>query len=77
MPGLRWGDHGLFQVADSLSVTLNRSLLSDGQTMKCTAQHQLLDTAKEKSCSFTLSKLVAVTTQSREPVEGFHDVSPL
>ncbi|XP_028271063.1 V-set and immunoglobulin domain-containing protein 10 isoform X3 [Parambassis ranga] len=54
MPGLRWGDHGLFQVTDSLSMTLNRSLLSDGQTVKCMAQHQLLDPGKEKSCSFTL-----------------------
>ncbi|XP_072243539.1 V-set and immunoglobulin domain-containing protein 10 [Leuresthes tenuis] len=53
-PKLRWGEDGAFQVTNSLSVTMNGSLLSDGQTMKCTAQHQLLGPGKEKSCSLTL-----------------------
>ncbi|KAG7236493.1 hypothetical protein INR49_000867 [Caranx melampygus] len=33
---------------------MNRSQLSDGQTLRCTAQHQTLATGEEKSCSFTL-----------------------
>uniref|UniRef100_A0A3Q1F3Y2 V-set and immunoglobulin domain containing 10 n=1 Tax=Acanthochromis polyacanthus TaxID=80966 RepID=A0A3Q1F3Y2_9TELE len=53
-PRLRWRDDDDFQVTDSLSVTFNRSLLSDGQTLKCTAQHQLLRAGEEKQCSFTL-----------------------
>ncbi|KAF1389527.1 hypothetical protein PFLUV_G00074330 [Perca fluviatilis] len=42
------------EVTDSLSVTLNRSMLSDGQVVRCIAQHQALAQGKEKSCSFTL-----------------------
>ncbi|XP_042276941.1 V-set and immunoglobulin domain-containing protein 10 isoform X1 [Thunnus maccoyii] len=65
-PTLRWGedegDRGVRQkgriyaaeVTDSLSVTLNRSQLYDGQTVRCMAQHRALATGKEKSCSFTL-----------------------
>uniref|UniRef100_A0A3P8SSX5 V-set and immunoglobulin domain containing 10 n=1 Tax=Amphiprion percula TaxID=161767 RepID=A0A3P8SSX5_AMPPE len=53
-PRLRWRDDDDFQVTDSLSVTFNRSLLSDGQTVKCSAQHQLLRPGEEKQCSFTL-----------------------
>lgn len=53
-PMLRWGEDDAFQVTDSLSVTLNRSLLSDGQTLKCTARHLLLGPGEEKWCSFTL-----------------------
>lgn len=53
-PKIRWRDDDDFQVTDSLSVTFNRSLLSDGQTLKCTAQHQLLRPGEEKQCSFTL-----------------------
>lgn len=48
------------EVTDSLSVTMNRSQLSDGQTLRCTAQHQTLAAGEEKSCSFTLSKHVVV-----------------
>ncbi|KAM4577566.1 V-set and immunoglobulin domain-containing protein 10 [Odontesthes bonariensis] len=53
-PKLRWGEDGAFQVTNTLSVTMNSSLLSDGQTMRCTAQHQLLGPGTEKSCSLTL-----------------------
>ncbi|XP_029961617.1 V-set and immunoglobulin domain-containing protein 10 [Salarias fasciatus] len=53
-PKLRWGDNGVFQETDSLTVTLNRALLSEGKTVKCTAQHQLLSPGAEKSCGFTL-----------------------
>ncbi|XP_029295730.1 V-set and immunoglobulin domain-containing protein 10 [Cottoperca gobio] len=65
-PTLRWGedqgDQGALwkghvlasEVTESLSVTLNRSMLSDGQTVRCMAQHQALTPGKEKSCSFTL-----------------------
>ncbi|KAG7490522.1 V-set and immunoglobulin domain-containing protein 10 [Solea senegalensis] len=42
------------EVTDSLSVTLNRSLLSDGQTVWCMGQHLTLAPGKEKSCSLTL-----------------------
>ncbi|KAM7415715.1 hypothetical protein PAMA_017990 [Pampus argenteus] len=65
-PTLRWGeDQGeqgalwkgrvyATEVTDNLSVTMNRSRLSDGQTVRCVAQHPALDAGKEKSCSFTL-----------------------
>ncbi|XP_071339812.1 V-set and immunoglobulin domain-containing protein 10 isoform X2 [Trachinotus anak] len=62
-PTLSWGeDQGAHwqgrvyatEVTDSLSVTLNRSLLSDGQTLRCTPQHLALAPGKEKSCWFTL-----------------------
>ncbi|XP_028314278.1 V-set and immunoglobulin domain-containing protein 10 [Gouania willdenowi] len=54
-PKLRWEGAADFQEADSLSVAWNRSLLSDGQTMKCSARHQLLGPGEEKGCSFILS----------------------
>lgn len=54
LPRLRWGEEGEFQVTDSLTVTLNRSMLSEGEMVKCTAQHQLLSPGAEKSCVFTL-----------------------
>ncbi|XP_044052490.1 V-set and immunoglobulin domain-containing protein 10 [Siniperca chuatsi] len=65
-PTLRWGkdqgDQGSHwkghvyasEVMDSLSVTLNRSMLSDGEMLRCMAQHLALAPGKEKSCSFTL-----------------------
>ncbi len=59
--GARWkGQVYVSEVADSLSVTLNRSVLSDGETLRCMAQHLALAPGKEKSCSFTLSKHVVV-----------------
>ncbi|KAG8011908.1 V-set and immunoglobulin domain-containing protein 10 [Nibea albiflora] len=65
-PTLRWGeDQGVqgdlwkgyvyaSEVTASLSVTLNRSKLYDGQTLRCMAQHLALAPGKKKSCSFTL-----------------------
>ncbi|KAM6944409.1 V-set and immunoglobulin domain-containing protein 10 [Lycodopsis pacificus] len=67
-PTLRWGDGddrgdpgarsiGSIYASDtteSLSVTLNRSMLTDGQTLRCTAQYRALAPGIEKSCSFTL-----------------------
>ena len=47
-------------MTDQLSVTLNRSVLSDGQTLRCMAQHLVVPLGKERSCSFTLSKHVVV-----------------
>lgn len=47
-------------VADSLSLTLNRSELYDGQTLKCAAQHPVLAPGEKKWCSFTFSKHVVV-----------------
>ncbi|XP_061585857.1 V-set and immunoglobulin domain-containing protein 10 isoform X2 [Cololabis saira] len=58
-PELRWRDEAQdpaqdpAQVADSLSLTLNASLLSDGQTVRCTGRHQLLGPGEERTCSFT------------------------
>ncbi|XP_041793924.1 V-set and immunoglobulin domain-containing protein 10 [Chelmon rostratus] len=64
-PTLRWGDEQgdqeanlkgrvyASEVTDSLSVTLNRSSLSNGQTLRCTARHLALAAGTEKSCSFT------------------------
>ncbi|XP_054628429.1 V-set and immunoglobulin domain-containing protein 10 isoform X1 [Dunckerocampus dactyliophorus] len=62
-PTLRWaedqGEQGAgrvfaSEVTDSLTVALNRSLLSGGQTVRCTAQHLALARARERSCSFLL-----------------------
>lgn len=65
-PTLRWGeDQGVqgdlwkgsvyaSETTASLSVTLNRSTLYDGQTLRCMAQHLALAPGKKKSCSFTL-----------------------
>ncbi|KAM4616094.1 V-set and immunoglobulin domain-containing protein 10 [Polymixia lowei] len=65
-PTLRWGEnhHGagsnldghlyVFGEAHNLTLTLNRSLLFDGQLLKCTAQHPALAPGEEKSCSFNL-----------------------
>ncbi|KAF7667768.1 hypothetical protein LDENG_00048600 [Lucifuga dentata] len=65
-PMLRWVGNGddprtglkettfASEETDSLSVTLNRSLLFDGQTLTCTAQHPALHPGKERTCSFTL-----------------------
>ncbi|KAK1893049.1 V-set and immunoglobulin domain containing protein 10 [Dissostichus eleginoides] len=42
------------EVTESLSVVLNRSMLEDGQTMRCAAHHPALAAGKQKSCSFNL-----------------------
>lgn len=47
-------------VTDNLSVMLNRSTLSDGQTLRCMAQHAVLAPGDKNTCSFTLSKHVVV-----------------
>lgn len=47
-------------VTDNLSVMLNRSTLSNGQTLRCMAQHVVLAPGDKNTCSFTLSKHVAV-----------------
>lgn len=47
-------------VADSLSLTLNRSELYDGQTLECAAQHPVLAPTDRNWCSVTLSKHVVV-----------------
>ncbi|XP_075960922.1 V-set and immunoglobulin domain-containing protein 10 [Anarhichas minor] len=66
-PTLRWGDDDrgdqgarpigsiyALDTTESLSVTLNRSMVTDGQPLRCTAQHRELAPGIEKSCSFTL-----------------------
>ncbi|XP_062272972.1 V-set and immunoglobulin domain-containing protein 10 [Scomber scombrus] len=67
-PTLRWGeDEGeqgahwkgriyATEMADSLSVTMNRSQLFDGQTVRCMAQHLALNAGNERSCLFTLQR---------------------
>ncbi|KAM4746500.1 V-set and immunoglobulin domain-containing protein 10 isoform 2-T2 [Anableps anableps] len=50
-PKLRWGEDGDFQVAESLIVTLNRSMLHDEQKVTCRARHELLKKENERSCS--------------------------
>ncbi|KAM9858487.1 V-set and immunoglobulin domain-containing protein 10 [Aulostomus maculatus] len=42
------------EVTDSLLVTMNRSLLSSGQTLTCAVQHLAVPPGTEKSCSLTL-----------------------
>lgn len=41
---------------DNLVVNLNRSLLFDGQMLKCNGHHPTISPGEEKFCSFTLSK---------------------
>ncbi|XP_037633990.1 V-set and immunoglobulin domain-containing protein 10 [Sebastes umbrosus] len=53
--GARWKGHVYAtEETESLSVTLNRSMLHEGQTLRCMAQHLALAAGKEKPCSFTL-----------------------
>lgn len=54
------GDIYAWNVTDNLLVTLNRSMLSDGQKLRCMAQHLWLAQREKHSCSFTLSKHVVV-----------------
>ncbi|XP_029367511.1 V-set and immunoglobulin domain-containing protein 10 isoform X2 [Echeneis naucrates] len=42
------------EVTDSLSVTLNRSVLFDGQMLRCSPRHQAIAPGKETSCWFAL-----------------------
>ncbi|XP_034026763.1 V-set and immunoglobulin domain-containing protein 10 [Thalassophryne amazonica] len=44
----------LSKVSPSLSVTLNRSVLFDGQTVACVAKHEALPPGTKKECSFTI-----------------------
>ncbi|XP_071753831.2 V-set and immunoglobulin domain-containing protein 10 [Centroberyx gerrardi] len=65
-PTLSWGENHhsqganleghlyVSEVTDSLAVKMNRSLLFDGQTLVCAAQHPALAPGEEKACSFTL-----------------------
>ncbi|XP_033474474.2 V-set and immunoglobulin domain-containing protein 10 [Epinephelus lanceolatus] len=67
-PTLHWGEDQGDQDAgwkehiyaseetDSLSVMLNRSVLSDGETLRCMAQHPALAPGTEKSCWFPLKR---------------------
>ncbi|XP_034548291.1 V-set and immunoglobulin domain-containing protein 10 isoform X2 [Notolabrus celidotus] len=48
------GHMNVTTVAESLSVMLNRSELSEGHTLRCTARHPVL-AAREKECSLTLT----------------------
>ncbi|XP_051279854.1 V-set and immunoglobulin domain-containing protein 10 [Dicentrarchus labrax] len=53
--GAHWkGRVNVSEVTDSLSLRLNRSMLFDGQTLRCMAGHLALAPEREKSCSFTL-----------------------
>ncbi|XP_026866448.2 V-set and immunoglobulin domain-containing protein 10 isoform X2 [Electrophorus electricus] len=40
---------------ENLEVTLNRTMLYEGQKIKCVAQHIVQRSSEEKSCSFTLT----------------------
>ncbi|XP_047197324.1 V-set and immunoglobulin domain-containing protein 10 [Hippoglossus stenolepis] len=52
--GAHWKGHVFVtDLRDSLSLSLNRSLLSEGQTLRCMAKNSLAS-GKEKSCSLTL-----------------------
>ncbi|XP_020774733.2 V-set and immunoglobulin domain-containing protein 10 isoform X1 [Boleophthalmus pectinirostris] len=42
------------EVADRLAVKINGSLLSEGQTLRCTAEHLALHKGEDRSCTFTL-----------------------
>lgn len=65
--GARWKGHVYAtEETESLSVTLNRSMLHEGQTLRCMAQHLALAAGKEKPCSFTLSKHVVVKLNNPE-----------
>lgn len=58
-PTLTWTDKSsgnilASNVTNSLALRINSSLLSEGQTLRCNAQHQLLSKEDDKSCIFTL-----------------------
>ncbi|XP_040052342.2 V-set and immunoglobulin domain-containing protein 10 isoform X1 [Gasterosteus aculeatus] len=53
-PAQRVGSVYASDRAESLSLMLNRSALSDGQTLRCAARHPALAAGTETSCSFTL-----------------------
>lgn len=86
-PMLSWvdnqGDEGsgqkghvyVSEETNSLSVMLNRSMLSDGQTLRCVAQHVVLPPGKERSCSFTISKYVVVKCNNHVYRLNFYVVS--
>uniref|UniRef100_A0A3B4APA7 Ig-like domain-containing protein n=1 Tax=Periophthalmus magnuspinnatus TaxID=409849 RepID=A0A3B4APA7_9GOBI len=44
------------EVTDSLALKMNSSLLWEGQTLRCSAQHRALPPGANRSCTFTLSK---------------------
>lgn len=59
VPTLIWTDgltgHVLASnVTDSLALRINSSLLSEGQTLQCKAQHKALRKEDDRSCTFTL-----------------------
>lgn len=80
-PTLRWvedqgdqsaGWNGLIfatEETSSLSVMVNRSMLSKGQVLRCTAQHAALAPGDEKSCLFTIGKCVVASLHSWEEEE--------
>lgn len=58
-PRLIWSDvpagHTLASnVTDTLALKINSSVLSEGQTLRCKAQHQALRKEDDRSCTFTL-----------------------
>lgn len=71
-PTLRWVDGGgdeddvvsgtetvyASNLTESLTVTMNRSLLSSGQTLRCQALHLMIPPDKQMSCSFILRECV-------------------
>uniref|UniRef100_UPI0037E82252 V-set and immunoglobulin domain-containing protein 10 n=1 Tax=Semicossyphus pulcher TaxID=241346 RepID=UPI0037E82252 len=53
--GAFWTEHiNVSKVLESLSMMMNRSELSEGQTLRCTAQHPALAPGEEKECSINL-----------------------
>ncbi|XP_013866601.1 V-set and immunoglobulin domain-containing protein 10, partial [Austrofundulus limnaeus] len=69
-PKLRWEEADDFQETENLSVTLSVSPKSDGQTLKCTATHQLLRAGLERSCSLTFKSPYPVGNPMVTAVEG-------
>uniref|UniRef100_A0AAV2MQG3 Ig-like domain-containing protein n=1 Tax=Knipowitschia caucasica TaxID=637954 RepID=A0AAV2MQG3_KNICA len=57
-------------VTDELPLIINGSLLFDGQTLRCGAQHPALHKGEEKTCTFTLKTPYTMGNPLATAVEG-------
>lgn len=74
-PTLTWTDEPsgntlASNVSDSLVLRINGSQLSEGQTLRCKAQHQTLQKEEDKSCRFTLRTPYPVGEPLAAALEG-------
>ncbi|KAJ0019918.1 hypothetical protein NQD34_007487 [Periophthalmus magnuspinnatus] len=58
------------EVTDSLALKMNSSLLWEGQTLRCSAQHRALPPGANRSCTFTLKTPYPLGDPLAAAVEG-------